>query len=45
MTVQVAGARHLHEHAGSTYYFCCGGCLAKFSANPAEYLTPSGSSG
>jgi xanthine dehydrogenase accessory factor len=45
MTVQVAGARHLLEHDGSTYYFCCGGCLAKFAADPAAYLTPSGSSG
>ena len=29
---------HRHSHAGRTYYFCCGGCLAKFVANPAKYL-------
>ena len=26
------------EHEGKTYYFCCGGCDAKFSADPAKYL-------
>ncbi|GEM_PF-2178885 len=23
---------------GKTYYFCCGGCVDKFKANPAKYL-------
>jgi xanthine dehydrogenase accessory factor len=45
MTVQVAGARHVYEHDGSAYYFCCGGCLAKFSADPAKYLAPSDAPG
>jgi xanthine dehydrogenase accessory factor len=45
MTVQVAGARHVYEHNGSAYYFCCGGCLAKFSADPAKYLAPSDAPG
>jgi len=30
MEVTVAGARHTAEVAGTTYYFCCGGCRAKF---------------
>jgi Cu+-exporting ATPase len=29
------------DHAGTTYYFCSPGCLAKFSANPATYLDKS----
>jgi YHS domain-containing protein len=27
------------EHNGKTYYFCCGGCKAKFEANPAKFTT------
>jgi Cu+-exporting ATPase len=26
------------EHAGTTYYFCCSGCLGKFKENPQRYL-------
>ena len=26
------------EHQGKRYYFCCQGCLAKFRAQPANYL-------
>ncbi len=37
MTVEVAGARHTAEHAGQTYYFCCGGCRARFLADPERY--------
>jgi YHS domain-containing protein len=25
------------EYNGKTYYFCCGGCLKKFQADPAKY--------
>lgn len=25
------------EHGGKTYYFCCGGCVTKFNADPAKY--------
>jgi Cu+-exporting ATPase len=25
------------EHAGRTWYFCCKGCLAKFTADPEKY--------
>jgi xanthine dehydrogenase accessory factor len=38
MSVQVASAQHVHEHEGSTYYFCCAGCLTKFAADPGKYL-------
>lgn len=31
---------HRAEHAGTTYYFCCAGCRAKFSADPDKYLRP-----
>jgi Cu+-exporting ATPase len=29
------------EHAGKTYYFCCGGCKKKFEADPEKYLKKS----
>ena len=37
MTVAVEGARHRAEHAGRTYYFCCGGCRERFLAAPDQY--------
>jgi xanthine dehydrogenase accessory factor len=37
MTVAVEGARHRAEHAGRTYYFCCGGCRERFLADPDQY--------
>ncbi len=30
MTVKVATAKHTHEHAGATYYFCNPGCKVRF---------------
>jgi xanthine dehydrogenase accessory factor len=39
MTVTVAGARHLAEHAGQTFYFCCAGCRERFVADPERYAT------
>ena len=44
MNVNPATAKHLHEHAGKKYYFCCGGCAEKFKANPQGYLNKSASS-
>jgi len=38
MTVNVATAKLQHEHDGKPYYFCSGGCLARFKADPAKYL-------
>jgi xanthine dehydrogenase accessory factor len=37
MTVAVAGARHTAQHAGQTFYFCCGGCRERFAADPERY--------
>jgi P-type Cu+ transporter len=40
MTVDPATAKASAEHAGTTYYFCCLGCAAKFRADPDQYLKP-----
>src|SRR5262249_47638261 len=37
MDVVVETARHRAEHAGHTYYFCCGGCRERFLAAPERY--------
>ncbi len=42
MTVTVAGARHTAEHAGRTWYFCCGGCRERFLASPERYAIQEG---
>jgi P-type Cu+ transporter len=39
MTVDPQTAKHRTEHAGQTYYFCASGCLGKFIAEPARYLS------
>ena len=41
MTVDPARAARF-DHAGTTYYFCCHGCLEKFKADPAKYLASVG---
>ncbi len=38
MSVDPAKAAATAEHAGKTYYFCCGSCAAKFRADPEKYL-------
>src|SRR5664279_5366910 len=38
MTVDPASAHHRFEHSGTTYFFCCDGCRAKFAANPAAFV-------
>ena len=40
MKVDPATSKHSHDHDGVTYHFCCGGCRAKFAADPAKYLAP-----
>ena len=40
MVVHPATARNHAEHDKQTYYFCCGGCKAKFMADPGQYLKP-----
>ena len=37
MMVKTAGARHQHQHAGRTYYFCCDGCRELFAGDPDRY--------
>jgi len=44
MTVDPATAKFSAEHQGKRYYFCCGGCQAKFTADPARYLMTAGRS-
>lgn len=39
MAVAIAGAAHVHEHEGTSYYFCCGGCLTRFAEEPDRFLT------
>ncbi|MEO7206229.1 MAG: heavy metal translocating P-type ATPase, partial [Steroidobacteraceae bacterium] len=38
MPVDSATAKHRAEQGGETFYFCCGGCKAKFLAGPDQYL-------
>jgi Cu+-exporting ATPase len=38
MLVAPATAKNRAEHDGQAYFFCCGGCKAKFIANPGQYL-------
>jgi len=45
MNVKTAAAKHVHEHAGKNYYFCCAGCAEKFKSNPQTYLNKPASSG
>ena len=44
MTVAVAGATHVADFAGRSYYFCCGGCRTKFLADPARYAAAAAAS-
>lgn len=41
MTVPADDAHHPHEHAGTTYHFCCVGCRDAFAADPARFLAGS----
>jgi len=40
MNIDPAKAVGSSTYAGTTYFFCSKGCLAKFEADPAQYLTP-----
>ena len=40
MTVDPAAQKPTHDHAGTTYHFCCNGCRIKFAADPEKYLAP-----
>lgn len=41
MSVAIATARHSSEFDGKVWYFCCGGCKARFDATPASFVTAS----
>jgi Cu+-exporting ATPase len=41
MFVDPHKTQHRHQHQGRTYYFCSGGCRAKFIAEPNKYLAKS----
>ena len=45
MTVNPATAKHTYQFAGKNYFFCCAGCVQKFSADPDKYLNTKPSSG
>ena len=36
MNVNPATAKHVYDHGGKNYYFCCAPCLEKFKADPSE---------
>ena len=38
MTVDPDKARFTHDHEGTTYLFCCGGCQAAFRTDPEAFL-------
>lgn len=37
MVVDTAAPRHVEQHDGVAYYFCCDGCLATFRQDPSKY--------
>jgi P-type Cu+ transporter len=38
MNVNPATSKHVHEHQGSKFYFCCAHCVEKFKSDPGQYL-------
>jgi len=40
MVVDPATAKNHAKHDGQAYYFCCGGCKAKFLADPVRFANP-----
>ena len=38
MSVDPADVRHIADHEGLTYAFCCAGCRTRFVKSPARYL-------
>ncbi len=38
MNVNPATTKHVYDHGGKNYYFCCAPCVEKFKADPAKYL-------
>ena len=42
MVVDPNRSRFTHEHAGTTYHFCCGGCQTAFRSRPEAFLQAGG---
>ena len=38
MSVDPARAKHRHEHAGKTYYFCRQECKSDFERAPEQFI-------
>jgi Cu+-exporting ATPase len=45
MNVNPATSKHVHEHQGRKFYFCCGHCVETFRSDPTQYLDKPHSSG
>ncbi len=45
MNVNPATSKHVHEHGGRSFYFCCARCVEKFKSDPGQYLDKPRSSG
>jgi len=45
VTIDATQARGKAQYQGDTYFFCSPGCMHKFTAHPANYVMPIGSSG
>jgi len=45
MNVNPETAKHVHEHGGKKFYFCCAHCVEKFKADPQKYLNKPAPSG
>jgi P-type Cu+ transporter len=45
MNVNPATSKHVHEHQGRRFYFCCGHCVETFKSDPTQYLDKPRSSG
>ena len=43
MNLEPATAKHVHDHDGKKYYFCCAGCRQKFEVDPQSFLNKPGS--
>ncbi|MEM7049547.1 MAG: heavy metal translocating P-type ATPase [Acidobacteriota bacterium] len=42
MSVDPATSQQRADHAGETYFFCCGGCRQKFESDPERWLSGAG---
>jgi Cu+-exporting ATPase len=40
MNVDPAKTKHVSDHGGKKYFFCCASCVEKFQADPKKYLNP-----